>query len=128
MATLITGASELRRKLKALGPAILKDIAPVARAEAASILAAAQVNVPVDEGELALSAFTSDEANEKKGRVMASAGYEAAHAAYAHEGFHYGKKVSAPPKWLERAADGREQGFADAVGKAIRTALARLKG
>lgn len=127
MAAQIQGANELKARLRRAGPSVLHALtAPIFR-EAADISIAALGSVPTDEGELAASAFVAPpEVNEKRMSVTGTVGYEAEHAAYVHEGYHYGRKVATPPKWFERAASGREQRFAQDIGDAIRSELARL--
>lgn len=125
MAAELHGADELRKRIKRAGPEILEAIGPVLVGTASQILTFAQVDVPSDSGGLAASAFT-DGPEIKGTRVSASCGYTADHAPYAHEGFHYGRKAKTPPKWLEKAANGREQKLADEVGRAIRSTLERI--
>lgn len=127
MATQIQGADELRARLKRAGPLILEHLAAPIAAEAQAIHLAALPHAPSDEGNLAASSFVAaPEINPKRMSITATTGYEAEHAAYVHEGYHYGRKVAAPPKWLEKAANGRESKFAADVGDAIRNGLAKL--
>jgi hypothetical protein len=127
MAELIQGAEELKRALKGIGPNILGEIAPEIRSYAEGLGSASLASVPVDSGNLAASFFT-DGAQVHKETVTATTGYASKHAAYEHEGFHFGRKVAAPPKWLEKTADDFEGAFAEFVGDAIRDALPRVAG
>jgi hypothetical protein len=133
----ITGADELRRRLKIAGALILDHIEPAVFESAAALHIDAGASVPLDTGDLAQSAFVGGpEIDPEKMRVMATVGYGgefklskklgAYYAIYVHEGFHFGKKRGNPPKWLERAAKGREVGFAKEIGDAIRAGLAKL--
>lgn len=130
MATLIVGAEELRKKVRGFGPEILREIGPTIAMEAVDIRNTAQMTVPRGEtNELASSAFVDGvEIDDRTLSATATAGYEAEHAAYAHEGYHYGRKLAVPPKWLEHAADGREHAFAQVIGDAIREALPKIVG
>jgi hypothetical protein len=123
----IHGLERLRSRLKKAGPGLLDEIAPALEGEAAALLASANVFAPVDDGELIASAFTDGvERDPKRMSVGASAGYDAEHAPFVHEGFHYGLKVASPPKWLERAADAAKPGFVEDMVAAIERGLERI--
>jgi hypothetical protein len=127
MSVQVKGANELRARLRRAGPAILAEIASTVSAQASVVLSAAQMAVPRDHGALASSAFTSGpEMNDKALSVIATAGYDAKYAPFEHEGFHYGKRSTHPPKWLEHAAHAQESQFVAAVSHAIREGLETL--
>lgn len=127
MATVIVGADKFMRQIRTAGAAILPHIGPTVRRHANATLNRAQATVPRDDGALGASAFADGpDVNRQALSVTATAGYEAAHAPFVHEGFHYGRKVSTPSKWLERAAHGGvEKALADDIGEAIMDALAQ---
>lgn len=130
MATQITGADELRRRLRKAGATILPFIAPVVEQLAQEIRTAGLMTAPIGEtGDIVGSSYV-EASTVSKGEEMsarAKTGYHSQHAAYKHEGYHFGKgQVANPSKWFEHAAAGREQGFADAVGSAIRDGLQKL--
>lgn len=126
MATLIEGANVLRGKLRKLGDNLLPSLeAPVA-AVRDSIAASAAASVPVEAGDLAASAFSDGpEPNPKAFSVTATTGYTDDKAPAVHEGFH-GNRRTTPPKWLERAAQGREAVLSRQVGSALWGALSKL--
>lgn len=131
----IEGLEHLRRRLVRLSPKVLKACGPTLRSEASDILSKSSASVPAESGELAGSAFVSEATLSKDGRsVTVAAGYESPHAAFAHEGFFgfpgvEGKfgRTGEPPKFLERAADGRGGALAKKVGAAMMRALRRLE-
>lgn len=125
MATVkILGATKLLENLKALEKQVLPELGKAARTEAEEILTAAQVNVPRGKTEeLSGSGFVSGPKirRGRKHSAIATAGFEAKYAAYEHEGYHYGKKISEPPKWLEHAARGRLDKFKKKIAQVIST-------
>lgn len=125
MATRIHGAAAVRRKLRGLAPQVLADLQEPVRDFAATIAAEAQIAVPRGSGELAKSDFVDSEVDRRNLVTTATTGYAAPHAAYVHEGVHYGRQTEQPPKWLEQALDNKESLFAGFVGDAIRDALTK---
>jgi hypothetical protein len=121
----LEGVSELRRRLRGIGPEILDAIGPalVESANAVRALAAA----PRLTGELAASEFVDGpEKNPKALSTTVTVGYTAPYAAYEHEGFHGKTRTASPPKWLEHAADSVEGDFGSSISAAIRAGLDRL--
>lgn len=131
----IEGLEHLRRRLVRLSPQVLSACGPTLRAEAADILSKSSSSVPAESGELASSGFVSQAEISDDGRsVTVAVGYESPHAAFAHEGFFGFRGVEdkfgrtgTPPKFLERAADGRGGALAKKVGAAMMRALRRLE-
>lgn len=106
---------------------LLPAVGVVVKAEADAILAAAQGQVPRASGDLAASAFSSGpEERKTKHSVIATCGYESIYAPAVHEGIHFGVKNGHPPKWLEHAAAGRLQGFAQKVAETLNSELSKL--
>lgn len=127
MSITIKGDKELIARLKRAGASLLPEIAPDVANQAARVMVSASAGIPRDSGDLASSQFVDGaEVNTSKLSVTATAGYTAPHAAFVHEGFHFGKKKKVAPKWLERAADDVAQGFASAISAAITAGLSRL--
>lgn len=125
--SVIRGTTELKKKLRQVGPAILPYLIDPVMRQADNISLTAAVSVPREDGELAASQFTDGpQVDPKALRVGATVGYEAPHAPYAHEGHHFGRKNKTPPKWLEYAADGRERAFVKDVEAAINAGLESL--
>jgi hypothetical protein len=123
----VEGLDQLRRRLKGADQILLDALQPTIGGAALSLGMVAQANVPAASGELAASFFVDGaQMNEARKSVTATVGYTSPHAAFEHEGFHYGRKVSNPPKWLERAADGFRAAFRSAVKSAVKTAIQRL--
>jgi hypothetical protein len=131
----IEGLEHLRRELFRLSPQVLSACAPALRSEASAILSASSAGVPAESGELQGSGFVSQAELAKGGNsVTVTAGYDAPHAAFTHEGFFgfpgvqakFGRTGNAP-KFLERAADGRGNALAKKVGAEMMKALRRLK-
>lgn len=129
MAAIIKGADELRRKLRKLGVDALPALGAPLLAKAEQIRAVAVATAPKGEtGELAGSSFVSGPDLDKTHMsATVTTGFEADHAAYAHEGYHFGRKVENPPKFLERAAAGHEAALAEDIGGALMSALAATK-
>lgn len=131
----IEGLEHLRRRLVRLSPKILSACGPTLRTEASDILSKSSSSVPSVSGDLAGSGFVSQAELSKDGRsITVAVGYESEHAAFAHEGFFgfagvEGKfaRTGEPPKFLERAADGRGNALAKKVGAAMLKALRRLE-
>ena len=127
MGVTISGDKELLARLKRAGADLLAEIAPEVSNEAARVIVSANGAVPRESGELAGSSFVDGPVeNHERLSVTATCGYESPHAPFVHEGFHFGRKVKAPSKWLERAADGVETGFAARMKSAILAGLNRL--
>lgn len=131
----IEGMEAVRRRLQRASKEVLKDCEPVLRNEAAHIMVASRSGIPVETGDLAGSGFIAPGEASKGGESMTvTCGYEAPYAAQAHEGF-YGfpgvkdrfRMTGTPPKFLERAADGRGGALAKKVGAAMMRALRRLE-
>ncbi len=131
----IEGLEHLRRRLVKLSPQVLSACVPALRSEASDILSASSAGIPLASGELQGSGFVSQAELAKEGNSMTVAvGYDAPHAAFAHEGFFgfpgvegkFGRTGTAP-KFLERAADGRGNALAKKVGAAMLKALQRLE-
>lgn len=125
MATVtIKGERELLQKIRAAEDIVLPKLGQVVVTEAQDIIAEAQSTVPTESGALAASFFVSGpKVRKARHSVTATSGYEAPYAAAEHEGFHFGRKLSTPPKWLERAAAGRSDDFAQKVKSAIQAVL-----
>lgn len=131
----IEGLEHLRRRLVKLSPKVLSACGPTLRAEASDILSKSSASVPSESGELAGSGFVSHAELSDDGRsITVAVGYDSPHAAFAHEGFFgfhgvEGKfgRTGEPPKFLERAADGRGGALAKKVGAAMLRALRRLE-
>ena len=132
----IEGLEHLRRRLVKLSPAVLTACGPALSGEASDILSASRSSLPTVTGSLAGSGFVSPPELSDDGRsITVTVGYEAEHAAFAHEGFfgfpgvegRFGK-TGEPPKFLERAADGRGSALAKKVGAEMMRALRRLNG
>jgi hypothetical protein len=130
----IEGLEHLRKRLVELSPQVLSACGPTLRAEASEILSSSSAGVPTASGELSGSGFVSNAELSSDGRsVTVTVGYDAEHAAFAHEGFFgfpgvEGKfgRTGEPPKFLERATDGRGNALAKKVGAAMIKALRRL--
>jgi hypothetical protein len=132
----IEGLGHLRAKLQKASAEVLRGCAPVLLAEARDVLSASKGSLPVESGELGGSGFvTGVEIESQKRSATVLTGYEAPHAAFAHEGF-YGfpgvedkfARTGQPPKFLERAVQGRGKAFARKVGAAMVAALKKSSG
>jgi hypothetical protein len=120
----IKGERELMERIRAAEDLILPKLGQVVLNEAQDIIATAQGDVPAETGGLAASFFVSGpKVRKARHSVTATCGYEAPYAAAEHEGFHYGRRIATPPKWLERAASGRIDDFAAKVKSAIQAVL-----
>jgi hypothetical protein len=119
--------TELRKRLNQLGAAVLPDVAPVVGQAASRVGTAALFGVPQGTGALAASAFhDGPEIDPDAKSVTATTGYSAEHAAYVHEGHHYGRKVKAPSKWLEQVSDQLDADeFAKQVARALWDSIAK---
>lgn len=122
----VEGTKDFLRRFRAASPKFLDALQPVVADHANKVMAVANIAVPKDDGELANSAFvdgpTRVETAEKKS-VSATCGYDADHAPYVHEGFHYGRKTSTPPKWLEFSAWGIGKAFRSTCRSVLRAVL-----
>jgi hypothetical protein len=125
MSAVIKGAEELRSLLSGIAPKVLPDLGAPLMLGALDVVTRAEMLVPRESGDLADSAFVDGpEINRRTLSVTTTAGFEAAHAAYVHEGVHGGAHIR-PPKFLELATVGLEEHLAEAVGDALMTAVER---
>jgi hypothetical protein len=125
MAAVIKGADELRSMLRGIASKVLPDLgAPLVSASLA-VIARAEPLVPRESGDLADSAFfDGPEINRSTLSATATAGFEAEHAPYVHEGVHGGAHVQ-PPKFLEHAIEGLEAQLAEDIGDALMQSIER---
>lgn len=123
---IIRGSKELIAKIRRFDNRLLPYLAPVVREAASETLGLAQSLVPVEAGELSASSFVSGPEISRKHSVTATCGYEAQYAGAVHEGFHYGIKFGAPPKWLEQSVDVMKLAFRESVKTQVEEALSQL--
>lgn len=116
---------DIVRRLRGASDVALSFARQAVLREAAGIDIAAASAVPTESGDLAGSRFVDSEVVPGE-RVTATVGYESEHAAFVHEGFHYGREKSAKPKWLEQTANSAKSYFAGSVAKAFRSALKQI--
>ena len=122
----ITGARKLRRQLGRLGTLVLPDLADSLKPTAVTISTIAQASTPGKTGSLKASHFVDGpEIDKRHMSAGMTVGYAAEHAPFVHEGFHFGRKKSHPPRWLSNAAAGRVHDLADDVGKALMDSIAK---
>lgn len=130
MATVrIHGYDKLKRQFEKAGGSLLAELGPSVTGTALALGMVAQATVPRGSGELAASYFVADaQEREDKKTTTATVGYDAKHAAFAHEGLHYGRKLELAPKWLEHAADQFRGAFKKAIREGVQKALRKVSG
>lgn len=104
--TKLEGDKELIEALRDLGPEAIEKMDELLGEEGEALFAEAQTVVPVESGDLRASGFV-DHAPLRKTGAAVTVGYEIEYAAAEHEGIHGGRHDSPPPRWLEKATDGR---------------------
>lgn len=113
---------------------VLDDLAPLTREQAASILEASRLLVPVGKEDtdgrppLNTTGFVDGPAvNSAKGSVSSTAGYDHPAAGAIHEGFHWGiKRIDKPTQFLRKPARKGRATFRKAVAARILATLSRL--
>lgn len=122
----VEGTADFVRAVRRMSSKVLDDLSPAMRDEAATVLAASDVLVPVGEsGKLKASGFVDGALiNPRKKSVSATAGYEHPQAGPIHEGVHYGLQLTAP-RFLKKAMKSARKRFAQRVATAARSSISR---
>lgn len=116
----VKGVEELIRKLRWHKRAFIGELAQALPEEAKRLEAAAQQGVPRASGRLASSVAVVSEV--QSNAVHVAVGYTDPKAAAVHEGIHWRRRVKDVHgfKWLERALNAFEQGFAERIAARLR--------
>jgi hypothetical protein len=122
----VKGTEEFLKNMRRLEAEVLPDLGKAVRAEAAEVLDASQMLVPVESGRLKASGFVDGpHVNRARHSVSATVGYDHPEAGAIHEGSHWGIQLKAP-KFLQRPARAARKRFVERIAASVRATLSRF--